>query len=66
MPDEKPAESQKPHVGPGAQFFNLKNVSKLPPEERRKVFERIREAINKELHRQDSDAADEKKEEPPE
>lgn len=66
MPDEDPTKPQKPPVGPGAHYHNLKNVSKLPPEERRKVFDRIRQAIDKELHPPDKDKADAKKDKTPE
>jgi hypothetical protein len=66
MPDKEPTKPPKPHVSPGAHFFNLRNVNKLPPEERRKVFERILQVIDKELHPPDNDEAAEKKEKPPE
>jgi hypothetical protein len=66
MPDDEQTKPQKPHVGPGAHFFNLRNVNQLPPEERRKVFERILQVIDKELHPPDKDETEEKKQKPPE
>ena len=66
MPDEEPTKPPKAPVSPGAHFFNLRNLNKLPPEERRKVFERLLEVIDRELHPPDKNAKDEKKEKPPE
>ena len=66
MPDEDPTKPKKPPAGPGAHYLNLRNVKKLPPEEQRKVFDRIREAIDKELHPADKEQTEEQKEKPPE
>jgi len=66
MPDEKPTKTPQTNAGRGAHYHNLKNVKKLPPEEQRKVFDRIRDAIDRELHPADKEQPDDQKEKPPE